>query len=557
MIKIEEKTSIKCPGMTSLFISFNYNKYIIDIIKSCDGKQWDNKNKIWEVPLLSLSSLIDSLCEFDDIELHLLAAKPIKFKTYELGEYKLKPFEYQEEGIQYGLNHNKWLLLDEPGLGKTAQILHIAEELYNQGKIKHCLIICGLNTLKANWKLEVKKHTNLDCVVLGEKINSKGKIRVGSIDDRLNQLKHPIKEFFVITNVETLRDDRIIKALNSIKINSFDMIVADEIHKFTPSSQQGSNFLKLKNGKYKIGATGTLLLNSPLDAYVPLKFIEAENDCFSTFKNYYCKFNNDKNGIIVGFKNLALLKYEIEQNSLRRKKDLLKLPPKTIVKEYVEMDDRQATFYDNIKQGIIDEVDKVKISTTNLLSMISRLRQATSLPSILTSENINSAKIDRICDLTEQLMSNNEKVVIFSTFKEPIYELAKRLSKYNPSINTGDVKDDVISNNIEEFQTNPEAKIFLGTWEKVGTGITLTAASNLIFESCPWTAAAKQQAEDRIFRIGTTKNVFIYDIITKDTIDEQVDEIVQRKSAISDYIVDDKITEDGLKSLRKYIEELR
>lgn len=90
----------------------------------------------------------------------------------------------------------------------------------------------------------------------------------------------------------------------------------------------------------------------------------------------------------------------------------------------------------------------------------------------------------------------------------------------------------------------------------MGTGQTLTAASYMIFISTPWTDADYIQAQDRIHRIGAKKPVFIYNLITKNTIDERVLEIVQDKGAIADYVIDDKITEKGLESLRKYLEEI-
>ena len=96
----------------------------------------------------------------------------------------------------------------------------------------------------------------------------------------------------------------------------------------------------------------------------------------------------------------------------------------------------------------------------------------------------------------------------------------------------------------------------VATWQKMGTGVTLTAADTMIFISLPWTMALTSQAEDRIYRIGTKRPVFIYRLCCKDTIDERVLEIINDKSAISDYMVDDKVTPQALNSLRKYIEEL-
>lgn len=558
MIYIEEKATKKVPGLTSLFINFSYKKEIVDALKTIKCYDYDKKEKIWEVPLSYCSELLDKLCLYDDIELKLLKDKVEKDSLYRLSNYKTKPYNYQIEGIQFGLNHNKWLLLDEMGLGKSLQAIYIAQELKKRDKIKHCLIICGVNNLKANWKKEILTHTNLSCMILGEKINSKGRSVMGSIKERAAQLSKPIKEFFVITNIETLRETCIMDAFK-LKKNEFDLIIVDEIHSCkSPTSQQGKHLLKLNKAKFQIGMSGTLLLNDPLDTYVPLKWIGVEKSNYTTFKYHYCTYVGEFHNILLGYKNIPLLKYQLASCSLRRKKDeVLDLPPKTIVEEYLEMDNKQATFYDNIKQGIIDEVDKVTMSTTSLLSMVARLRQATAYPGILTTEDIPSIKINRACELTDNIVNNGDKVVIFSTFKDTVYELERKLSKYNPVIGTGDLKDSEISTNINKFQEDPNCKVFIGTWQKCGTGITLTAASYMIFIDTPWTAAIFNQACDRIYRIGTKKKVIIYNLITKDTVDERVFEIISNKKAISDYIIDNEISQSTLDSLRKFILELK
>lgn len=165
------------------------------------------------------------------------------------------------------------------------------------GEIEHCFIICGINTLKINWKKEVEKHSNLSCKILGERVNKKGRYLIGSVEDRLEDLKNKIDEFFVITNIETLRSDKIIKELTNKRAkNKFDMIVVDEIHTFkSPTSQQGKHFLKFTNAKYKIGLTGTVLVNSPLDAYVPLKWLGKDNSTYTNFKYYYCNYGGPFN----------------------------------------------------------------------------------------------------------------------------------------------------------------------------------------------------------------------------------------------------------------------
>lgn len=557
MITIQERQTVKVPGITSLFVSFDFNRAIVDEIKLLNGCVFNAETKEWEMPLTNLAEFMDRVCVHDQITLQLQEYKEKETVNYQLQKYPTKPFSYQEEGIQFGLNNERWLLLDAPGLGKTLQLTYLAQELKDRQGLQHCLIICGINTLKTNWKNEIEKHSNLSCRILGQRITKKGNLVVDGIQERLKQLKEPIDEFFVITNVETLRDDKIVQAILKNKHNKFDMIVIDEVHRCkTPTSQQGKNLLKLNKAKYRIGATGTLLLNNPLDAYVPLKWIGAENANYSTFRYYYCNYGGPFGNMLVGFKNVHVLQDQIKKYSLRRTKDILDLPPKNVIHEYVDMSDAQSIFYENVKAGVAQEVDKVKLSTANVLSMVARLRQATACPSILTSESIPSAKMDRAEDLVEQIVGSGYKVVIFSTFKQTVYELAQRLKQYKLVIATGDQKDQEIENAKIALQEDPNTKIFIGTWQKCGTGLTLTAASYMIFIDTPWTEADFTQSSDRIYRIGTKDSVFIYNLITRGTVDERVLELIQDKGAIADYIVDEKISPQGLNSLRKYIEEL-
>lgn len=558
MILIEERQTVKVPGETSLFVSFRYNKAIVDEVKMLSNIFYNEITREWEIPLTGLSELLDRVCKIDEIQLKLMNHTQESQDNIVLEEYRTNPFEYQVEGIKYGLNHDSWLLLDAPGLGKTLQLIYLAQELKSRHDVQHCLVICGINTLKINWKKEIEKHSNLDCRILGQRITKKGKFVVDGVKERLEQLKNPIDEFFVITNIETLRDKRIVQQILKGSPNKFDMIILDEIHTCkSHQSQQGSNLMKLTSARFKVGATGTLLLNDPLDAYVPLSWIGAERATYTDFRYYYCVYGGQFGKDLVGYKNLDVMKQQLEHNSLRRTKDILNLPPKTVINEYIDMHPSQEDFYENIKSGIVDQVDKVVLKPSNVLAMVARLRQATALPSILTTENIRSAKIDRAVDLTQQLITNGEKVVIFSTFKAPVYELAQQLSQYNPVVSTGDIDDVTIANNIDRFQNDPETKVFLGTWSKCGTGITLTAANYMIFIDTPFTDGVYEQAQDRIHRIGSDRSVFIFNLIARNSIDERVLEIVNDKRALANYIVDDEITESGLLSLQKYIEQLK
>lgn len=556
MIYIKEIKPIKISGLTSLAITFNFNNDIVNKIKYSGASYWHKKLGIWEVPLTSLSYLLDTLTYYDDIKLQLIKEEPnnsIKCKPTLI--YKTNPFPHQLEAIEYGLNKDKWLLLDSMGLGKTKSVINLAEELKTQRGIKHCLVICCINTAKTNWKNEINLHSYQDAIILGEKVNSKGTISYGTVAERAAQLKEPIKEFFIITNIETFRDKDVLEALLKSK-NKIDMVVVDEVHRCkSKKSKQGNNLLKIE-AKYKIAMTGTLLLNNPLDSYVPLVWTENDKSILTTFKPQYIIEGDSYEGQIVGYQNMDLLKEELESCSLRRKKEeVLNLPPKTMITEYIDMSDEHRKFYNNIKKGVKEEADKIDLKR-NVLALATRLRQATACPSILTTQNIESSKIEHCVDLVEQIVSQGDKVVIMNTYKATVEDLKEKLKDYKPLICTGDTKPGDIDERINIFQTDPSRKVMICTWQKMGTSITLTAASYMIHMDTAWTDGLYQQTCDRIYRIGQTKPVFIYNLVCKNTIDEHVKEMVDVKRSMSDFIVDDEMNPEIVHNLCSYIEDL-
>lgn len=556
MISITEGTPEKVSGSTSLFLEFPYNQACIDIVKSSGLAVWHKKESRWECPATSLAYLLDNLTYIDDMRLTLAEEREEPAKPELTLHYKLKPFPHQEEAIMFGLGHKRWLLLDSPGLGKTASIIHLAEELKAQRGIEHCLIICGLATLRANWEKEIRLHSDLTSVVIGKKINSKGNVTWATVKERAEQLRHKIDEFFVIVNIESIREDCVVEAINESE-NRFDMMAFDECHKAAGvSSLQSHNLLKLDSAEYKVGMTGTLLTNSPLSALIPLKWIGVEHSTLTNYKAQYCEFGGFGGHQIVGYKNLDLLKEEIDGCSLRRTKDLLNLPAKNFIDEYVEMSDAHAKLYDAVVKGVKEECDKIKLNANNVLALTTRLRQATSCPSALTSSGVVSSKIERCVDLVEDIVSQGDKVVVMSAFKEPIYQLEELLKEHRPLVGTGDVDDQVVSDRIDRFQTDPSRKVMLCTQSKMGTGVTLNAARYMIMLDSPWTYSIYEQCTDRIHRINNKEPVFIYNLICGGTIDEVVAKVVNRKKALADYMIDDKEDRETMAALEKYITDL-
>jgi len=547
MININIAKAKKCNGDYSLFITFDYDYKIVEAIRKLPSRYWNPDKKEWEVPFAKLGDLVNNLqnFEFNITGQYVTLEKP-KAKIPEGFSFKTTPFQHQIEGFNYGLVNDRWLLGDEQGLGKTKQVIDVAVAKKLQKGYKHCLIICGVNGLKWNWANEIKTHSNETGYILGQRIKNH-KVTIASNNAKLDDLRaiDNINDYFIITNVETLRNDEITQELvNLCKSGKINMIAADEVHKMkNPSSQQGKGFLKLK-AETMIAMTGTPLMNTPLDLYIILKWLGYEKHAFYAFKKHYAVMGGFGGYQVVGYRNLNELQEQLDSIMLRRLKDeVLDLPAKLYVDEFVEMTPKQRQIYNEVTAEIKMNIDNIKMANNPLAELI-RMRQATGYTGILSSTIQESAKLDRMEELVEDARQNDKQVVIFSNWTQMTDAIYKRLhQKYTLSVITGQTPDDVRQHNVQMFQEG-RSKVMIGTIGAMGTGLTLTAGTVEIFMDEPWNKANKEQAEDRCHRVGTKENVTIYTLLCKDTIDERIHDLVEQKGAMAKALVDGKISTD-------------
>lgn len=544
MIKLKFDFSQKLKYKQSLYIKGDYNPTILDVIHSFQTRYYHRNSKLWECKIDYFPIILDKL-KFEDIQ--ICGEVPKKFEKYlkmldiydeQDADYlsRTKPFEHQIESFNYALTHNKFLLGDEQGLGKTKQALDIA--VARKHKMRHCLIVCGVNNLKWNWYKEVEIHTNEKAHILGSRVNRKGKTVIGSSAERLADLKQIHDEYFLITNIETLRDKSIQSQIKKMCNDGIiGMTIIDEIHKCKNSQSKQGKAIHCCCSYYRLALTGTPLMNNPVDLYNVLKWLEVENHSLTYFKNLYCEMGGFGGYEIIGYKNLDQLENSLNKNMLRRRKEeVLDLPPKIYTDELLDLDSSQDKLYRDVTNQIIEDIDRIMLLPNPLTELI-RLRQVTSNPNILTSKNITNVKYDRIVDILE---FTTDKVIIFSNWTKVINPLYIKLSSlgYNPALVTGESKDPILEMN--KFQSDNTCKVILGTTPALGTGYTLTAANTVIFIDEPWSKAIKDQAEDRCHRIGTKGTVNIITLICKDTIDERIHQIIKDKGELSDRIVDGK-----------------
>lgn len=580
-------------------IRFPYNPEIIQLVKNVPGRAWNAEKKYWTIPIDRLGFLINQLKgtpyegdikiytneqigENDTLDATVVIPdvdiSKVKFAVAKGSEF----FPHQKDFMKYAIDRQKrgltsgFILADQPGLGKTMQTMNLA--LYNRkyNKLKHCLVICCVNSAKFNWVADIEKHTNgaEHPYILGSRLKKDGSLRLdtGSAE-KLEDLKlgrmYGKKDgdklpFFIIMNIEAIRMKRdrhyLIRERLTELINKgyIGMIALDEIHQnASATSQQGKQLLKLKKditAKVEwIPMTGTPIVNKPVDVFLPLKLVDGHAfKSFYEWQQNFCVFGGFGGYEVIAYKNIPKLKQMLQANMIRRlKDDVLDLPPKIRTIEYVENCEYQQKLYKDIVTDMALHRDEI-ISSPNPMAKFMRLRQVSGNPELVdTSLKIDknyltkNAKMVRLLELVDSLLSDEtgkSKVVIFSNWVQSLQTIYQFLSKkYKVCCYLGTMDQQDREKHKQAFINRPEYRIMLGTVGALGTSHTLTCASNVIFYDEPWNLAALEQAEDRLHRVGAKGTISVYSLIAKGTVDEKVHNMIIEKGDISKFIVDNKL----------------
>ena len=211
----------------NIIVSYPFSIETLAIIKEFVNREYDINTKAWTLPLSSANKLIQRFEECKMLyKVEGMLVKPaVTFLNTPLFPHQVN-FVYQMEG------RDVIFLGDEQGLGKSLSSLALAVKRKNEFNYSHCLIVVGVNGLRYNWKAEIEQHTNEKCVVLGDRINSKGKLVNDGTEARFNHLKSTPEEYFWITNIETLRDKKFSDLVRTMcRKNIISMCIADEIHR--------------------------------------------------------------------------------------------------------------------------------------------------------------------------------------------------------------------------------------------------------------------------------------------------------------------------------------
>lgn len=513
-------------------IHFSYSPYLVAEVKSL-GARYNPTGKFWTVPESSQPELMEWAAKHgytNEVieEIAIPEVEPLPELTIDI-PLKLTPFAYQKNGIAYGLKKKRFIMGDEPGLGKTGQAIAIAE-----GSGCKCILIICPATLKQNWKVEIEdKWTERKALILNERVKNSWVqfYRVGMIKYVIVNYES-LKKFFVSAIVKPAD---VPLRLNHIKfndtINTFDCVIIDESHRCKDGKTQQSKFVMgiCKGKEYIMALTGTPVVNKPMDL-IPQLHIIGQLDAFGKytgFINRYCAGSNRAS-------NLRELNYQLNNNCFfrRLKKDVLKdLPDKmrslspveiTNQKDYKKAEDHFIEYLrENLKKS---EGEITKSLRGEVMVQLGILKKIAAL-----------GKLEDVISHISDVVDAGEKIVVFAWHRDIVQTLKQAIPGAVTIV--GDNTLDERQRAVNSFQNDPKTLVMLCNIKSGGVGITLTASSRVAFIELPWHPADCDQCEDRCHRIGQKDSVQCTYFIGSNTVDEYIYDIISKKRLIVNQVM--------------------
>ena len=366
--------------------------------------------------------------------------------------------------------------------------------------------------------------------------------------------KYTIINYDILKNFHTIkkRGEKPIEELTQILDEKFDTLIVDEAHYLkNHKSIRGSIVTDLvkKNDFENVWLlTGTPVANRPKDLYNLLKIIgHPLADNWQFYVKRYCDAKNFKkrlkNGkikniwLVDGNSNLGELSIRIKNKVLRRmKEDVLDMPDKTIIPVFNQLSTKDWVEYDNLwEEYLINRKEQKKRGSP----------QRDLVELILLRQFIAMKAIPNTIELVDNAIEEGKKVIIFTTFNDELLDLQEYYGN-NCVVHNGSMSSKEKQSSVDEFQNNPNKKVFIGNIMSAGVGITLTAADTVIFNSFDWVPGNNEQAEDRSYRIGQNNNVSVYYQLFEDTISTRMWYTLKHKKNVINQIIgkdDDNIDE--------------
>ena len=469
-------------------------------------------------------------------------------------KFKTKPYAHQMTALEKSWNKKVFALFMEMGTGKTKVAIDNMAMLYDNGKINGALIIAPKGVYKNWYSQEIPDHlpTHIQPItVLWKSLINKTQQKEL---DKLFQTGHDFH--ILVMNVEAFSTKKGVDfAARFLNCHNTFMVIDESTTIKNPGAKRTKNIVGLgKYAKYRRILTGSPVTKSPLDLYKQCEFLDEyllDHSSYYTFRTRYAvmrkaNFNGRSVEIVVGYKNLGELSEKLKPFSYRvLKDDCLDLPKKTFMKRVITLSAEQDKVYQQMKKMALAQLNGKMVTTASALTQLMRLHQITCGHFTADDGSIQTIKNNRLSELTDLLEEVEGKAIIWAHYQYDVKEIVKAIIKEHgeDSIVTyyGLTPQDERQNNIKKFQSDPKCRFLVGTPSTGGYGLTLTAASTMIYYSNGYDLEKRQQSEARIDRIGQEKPMTYIDIICEETVDERIVKALRKKINIATEIMGEQL----------------
>lgn len=422
------------------------------------------------------------------------------------------------------------------GTGKTIVSIAVAGALAKESKIRKLLIVCPLSICGV-WEEEFEKFADFDYKLVILKGNTAKKTEL------LQKMQVHSLQVAVVNYESVWRLEKEIAKWNP------DFIIADESHRIkTPNTAASKAMHRLgTKAKYRLILTGTVITNKAIDVFSQYKFVDP-----SVFGNSFYAFRN-KYFDMVGYGGYTpVLKESMKDELIEKlhsiafratKAQCLDLPPTTDIIRYIELEPKAMSIYRSLVKDSFAELGKSEVTVTNVLTKLLRLSQLTGgflgNDEGSVCQQVSKSKLEALEDIVDNAVQSGEKIVVIARFLAEIKAIKKLLEKKHILYSqvSGEVKDR--GTQIHSFQNDPTVSVFIGQIATAGLGITLTAASTMVFYSLDYSMSNFEQTKARIHRTGQQKNCTYIYLVAKNTVDEKVLNSLQNKADLAKALVND------------------
>ena len=533
-------------------VTFQYHPLLVACCKRIPTARYQGEGKYWEVATQDVQylrlmakwakekNIVRAVRWLKDDE-PVASYEPLPMPTLTIPHNMLiQPYDYQKEGIAYALQKKRCIMGDEPGLGKTAQAIGTL----TASNAFPALVICPAS-LKVNWQREFKRFGGIDSVILSDQNRGvwQNILRMKKMDGQpMAQViitnYESLKKFFVKSQ---LRQERF--TLKSVifdeRINLFRSVIIDESHKCKSTHTQQSKYVQgIADGKeYVLELTGTPVVNNNEDLVQQLRIMNRLEDFggYQQFIGRYCQGINKSSHVKelnMRLRSLCFFR--------RQKKDVLtQLPDKTRTFLVTEISNKRE--YESAERDVIKYLKDYQNADDEKLQRAIR-------GDIMVRMNILKqvsarGKIESACEVIHSIIDGGQKLIVFCFLKEVVASLKREFPKAVTV--TGDDNDRQKQSSVDKFQGDENCKLIILNYRSGGTGLTLTASSNVLFVEFPWTFADCCQAEDRAHRNGQKNAVTCTYLLGDGTIDEYMYNLIQAKKNIANGVTgtDDDVQE--------------